>query len=91
MNEVLLSLYELQRIDSHIDELVASRGELPARVSELRTILEDREAILKEIESRIETNDAEVRKITGDTGELREKLELVDPEPLFLELERRRA
>lgn len=75
MNEVLLSLYELQRIDSHIDELVSSRGELPGRVSELRGILEDREAILKALESRIETNETEMRKITGDTTEMREKLD----------------
>lgn len=75
MNEVLLSLYELQRIDSHIDELVSSRGELPGRVAELRGILEDREAILKELESRIQTNETEMRKITGDTTEMREKLD----------------
>ena len=75
MNEVLLSLYELQKIDSHIDELVSSRGELPQRVAELRAILADREAVLKAIESRVEKNDAEVRKISGDTSELREKLD----------------
>ena len=75
MNEVLLSLYQLQKIDSHIDELVASRGELPERVAELRAILEDREAILSEIESRIEANESEMRSMTGGSSELRERLD----------------
>ena len=75
MNEVLLSLYQLQKIDSHIDELVASRGELPERVAELRGALGERESILGGIDSRIDTNEAEVRKITGDSTELREKHE----------------
>lgn len=75
MNEVLLSLYQLQHIDSHIDELVASRGQLPERVDELRTILADREAILAEIESRIQANELEMRTITGSTTDLREKLD----------------
>ncbi len=75
MNEVLLSLYQLQKIDTHIDELVASRGELPERVAELRFALEERESILGEIDNRITANEAEVRKLTGDTTELREKHE----------------
>lgn len=75
MNEVLLSLYQLQRIDSHIDELVASRGELPERVAELRFALEEREAILAEIDSRIEANETEMRTITGGSTDLREKLD----------------
>jgi predicted nucleic acid-binding Zn-ribbon protein len=75
VNEVLLSLYQLQKIDSHIDELVANRGELPERVEELRATLEDREAILKEIESRIEANELEMRSITGGTTDLRERLD----------------
>jgi len=75
VNEVLLSLYQLQKIDSHIDELVASRGELPERVAELRAILEDREAILSEIESRIEANESEMRSMTGGSSELRERLD----------------
>ncbi len=75
MNEVLLSLYQLQRIDSQIDELVSSRGQLPERVYELRKILADRESILTEVESRIQTNETEMRKINGETSEFREKLD----------------
>jgi len=75
VNEVLLSLYQLQKIDSHIDELVANRGELPERVAELRATLDDREAILQEIESRIAANEVEMRGITGGTSELRERLD----------------
>jgi len=75
VNEVLLSLYQLQKIDSHIDELVASRGELPERVAELRTILADREAILADLDSRIAMNEEEMRGITGVSTDLREKLD----------------
>jgi predicted nucleic acid-binding Zn-ribbon protein len=75
VNEVLLNLYQLQKIDSQIDELVASRGELPERVAELRFILEERENILREINSRIAKNEAEMKKINGDSTEIREKLD----------------
>jgi predicted nucleic acid-binding Zn-ribbon protein len=75
VNEVLLNLYQLQKIDSHIDDLVASRGELPERVAELRMALDEREDILRQIESRIEQNETEVRKITGETSDVKEKLD----------------
>jgi predicted nucleic acid-binding Zn-ribbon protein len=75
VNSVLLNLYELQKIDSHIDDLVASRGELPERVAELRAALQEREDILREIEDRITQNDAEMRKITGDSSEIKGKLD----------------
>ncbi|MEI8134989.1 MAG: C4-type zinc ribbon domain-containing protein [bacterium] len=75
MNEVLLNLYLLQKIDAQIDELVANRGELPERVAELRFILEERENILRDIESRIAFNEAEMKKITGESSEIRERLD----------------
>jgi predicted nucleic acid-binding Zn-ribbon protein len=75
VNEVLLNLYHLQKIDSQIDELVASRGELPERVAELRYVLNERENILREIEHRIEHNEAEMRKIGGTSTETRERLD----------------
>ena len=75
MNSVLLNLYELQKIDLHIDELVSSRGELPERVAELRFILQEREDILREIEARIAENETELRKVSGDADEAKAKLE----------------
>ena len=75
MNEVLLNLYHLQKIDSQIDDLVASRGELPERVAELRYALEEREHILQDIESRIEKNETEMRRINTESTEIKEKLD----------------
>lgn len=75
MNVVLVNLYELQKIDSQIDDLVASRGELPERVAELRMALDEREDILRQIENRIAHNESEMRKLTDDTSGFREKLD----------------
>jgi hypothetical protein len=75
VNEVLLNLYQLQKIDSEIDDLVSSRGELPQRVAELRYALDERENILHEIESRIHENETEMQRIGGDTTEIRERLD----------------
>ena len=75
MNEVLLNLYQLQKIDSEIDDLVSSRGELPHRVAELRYALDEREHILQEIERRIDENEHEMRRIGGDTDANRERLD----------------
>jgi len=75
VNEVLLNLYQLQKIDSQIDELVANRGELPERVGELRMVIEDRENILHEIEHRIAGNETEMRRITDESNEIKEKLD----------------
>lgn len=75
MNEVLLGLYQLQRIDTEHDELVANRGELPVRVEELRQALVERENILADIEHFIHERQAQLRSIETDLGEFQEKLE----------------
>ncbi|MBS1902526.1 MAG: hypothetical protein JSS75_02350 [Bacteroidetes bacterium] len=75
MSENLVGLYQLQKIDSELDDLIASRGELPLRVDELREALLERENILSDIERFIHEREAQLRAIESDTSEYREKLE----------------
>ncbi len=75
MNEVLIGLYQLQRIDSEHDELVSSRGELPIRVEELRQALVERENILADIEHFIHDRQAQLRTIESDLSDFQEKLD----------------
>lgn len=75
MSENLIGLYSLQHIDTELDELIASRGELPVRVEEMREALMERENILADIERFIHEREAQLRAIESDTSEFREKLE----------------
>ncbi len=75
MNETLLGLYQLQHIDTQLDELVSSRGELPVRVEEMRAALVERENILAEIERFVHEHQAKVRTLDNDVTDHREKLE----------------
>jgi predicted nucleic acid-binding Zn-ribbon protein len=75
VNEGLLRLYELQKIDTHLAELVSSRGELPYRVAEMRDELAAREADLHDMHARISELEAEERTLTSDTSDFEVKLE----------------
>ena len=75
MNDTLLGLYELQHVDTELDELVASRGELPLRVDEMREALVERENILSDIERFIHERESQLRSIESDVQDAREKLE----------------
>ncbi len=75
VSENLVGLYLLQHIDTELDELIASRGELPVRVEEMREALLERENILSDIERFIHEREAQLRAIETDTSEYREKLE----------------
>jgi predicted nucleic acid-binding Zn-ribbon protein len=75
VSETLVGLYQLQKIDSELDDLIASRGELPLRVDELREALVERENILSDIERFIHEREAQLRAIESDAADYREKLE----------------
>ena len=63
MQEKILALYELQKIDSRIDEINKVKGELPLEVQDL----EDEVAGMK---TRIEHINAEIEEINKVKGEL---------------------
>lgn len=75
MNQALLRLYELQKIDTHLDELVSSRGELPYRVAEMRDELAEREAEINTMHERIADIEAEERRLTSEISDFEVKLE----------------
>lgn len=75
MNESLLRLYELQKIDSELDELIASRGGLPERVAEMRADMAAREEELATIRQRAERAEIDVRDFEREMAIVKEKFE----------------
>jgi predicted nucleic acid-binding Zn-ribbon protein len=75
VNQALLRLYELQKIDSELAELVSNRGELPYRVAEMRDELAAREADLNDMHARIAELETEERKLTSEIADFEVKLE----------------
>lgn len=75
MTETLIRLYELQVLDSRLDELIANRGELPFRVAEMRDELRDREAYLADKQDRMAFLQSEDRRLVHETDDLRARLE----------------
>ncbi|MDP4200991.1 MAG: C4-type zinc ribbon domain-containing protein [Bacteroidota bacterium] len=75
MNQSLLHLYELQRVDSKLDELVESRGELPERVQEMRRTLDEQVDQLAQVRMDIADLDVRSKQLSDETVDLREKVE----------------
>lgn len=75
MNQSLLHLYELQKVDSKLDELVESRGELPERVHEMRHGLEEQQDQLGQVRLDIADLDVRTKQLSDETVDLREKVE----------------
>ena len=75
MNESLLHLYELQKLDSQLDELLENRGELPQRVEELRQVVEDERARITDADARIAEIEKRSAEVHQDNMELRDKVE----------------
>ena len=75
MNESLLHLYELQRIDSQLDDLIESRGELPDRVDDMRRTVAEQRYNLEQIRKDIAEVETRSREITAETTDLREKVD----------------
>lgn len=75
MNESLLRLYELQKIDTELDELIASRGGLPERVAEMRADMAAREEELATIIERTRAAEVDVRDFEREIAIVKEKFE----------------
>ena len=75
MNESLLHLYELQKVDTQLDDLIESRGELPERVEEMRRNVDEQDEQLAQIRRDIKDIEERSRDLSGETVDLREKVE----------------
>lgn len=75
VNESLLHLYELQKVDSQIDDLIESRGELPERVDEMRRTVEEQRRTLEQTGADIADLERRSREMTDESVDLREKVE----------------
>lgn len=75
MNQSLVHLYELQKIDSQLDELIESRGELPERVREIGETVEAQSQEVESIKHRVEELTHRSQAMNEESVELREKIE----------------
>jgi len=70
-----LHLYELQKVDTQLDDLIESRGELPERVEEMRRNVDEQDEQLAQIRRDIKDIEERSRDLSGETVDLREKVE----------------
>ena len=75
MNESLLHLYELQKVDSQLDDLIESRGELPERVEEMRRNVNDQRDQAEQVRKDIREIEERSKQLSSETVDLREKVE----------------
>lgn len=75
MNQNLVHLYELQKIDTQLDELIESRGELPERVREMKETLEAQQQELDSVGRRMTDIKARSQAMNEESVDLREKIE----------------
>ncbi len=75
MNESLLHLYELQKIDTKLDELIENRGELPERVDETRNEVGSHREELERLRATITELETRGRSLSAESLELRDKVE----------------
>ncbi len=75
MNESLLHLYELQKIDSHLDELIENRGELPQHVDDLRQMVTEQRTRLQDADTHVAEIEKRTAEVHQESIELREKVE----------------
>lgn len=75
MNESLLHLYELQKVDRQLDDLVESRGELPDRVNEMRRQAEEQRTQVDQVRHDISEIETRSRDLSAESADLREKVD----------------
>ena len=75
MNQNLVHLYELQKVDIQLDELIESRGELPERVREMRETMEAQAAELESVRERAKDLETRSGSMSSESTELRDKIE----------------
>jgi len=75
VNDSLLHLYELQKVDSQLDDLIESRGELPDRVNEMRRQVDAQREQLNQVRRDIKEVEDNNKQLSSETVELREKVD----------------
>ncbi len=75
MNDSLLHLYELQKVDRQLDDLVESRGELPDRVNEMRSQVAEQRTQLEQARNDIREIESTSRSQAAEIADLREKVD----------------
>ncbi|HEX5315280.1 MAG TPA: C4-type zinc ribbon domain-containing protein [Candidatus Kapabacteria bacterium] len=75
MNDSLLHLYELQKVDRQLDDLVESRGELPDRVNEMRAQTEEQRTQVEQVRRDLKEIESRSRELTAENTDLREKVD----------------
>jgi predicted nucleic acid-binding Zn-ribbon protein len=75
VNQSLVHLYELQKVDKQLDDLIESRGELPERVQDMRRGVESQEDQLGQVRLDIADLDKRSREMATESTDLREKVE----------------
>jgi predicted nucleic acid-binding Zn-ribbon protein len=75
VNEALIHLYELQKIDKQLDELRENRGELPERVEEMRQSVVTQRDLLGQAQAHVEQLETRSRLIQSDSLEYHDKVE----------------
>ena len=75
MNQSLIHLYELQKVDRNLDELIESRGELPDRVNEMRQQAEEQRKQLEQVRKDRHEIETRSRELSAECVDLREKVD----------------
>ncbi len=75
MNQSLIHLYELQKVDRHLDELIESRGELPERVNEIRRQVADQRQQLEQVRRDRHEIESRSKELSSECVDLREKVD----------------
>jgi uncharacterized protein len=75
VNDSLLHLYELQKVDRQLDDLVESRGELPDRVNEMRAQTEEQRTQVEQVRRDLKEIESRSRELTAENTDLREKVD----------------
>jgi predicted nucleic acid-binding Zn-ribbon protein len=75
VNESLIHLYELQKVDRHLDELIESRGELPDRVNDMRHQAEEQRKQLDQVRKDRHEIETRSRELSAECVDLREKVD----------------
>lgn|GEM_PF-95926 len=75
MNDSLLHLYELQKVDRQLDDLIESRGELPDRVNAMRQQVDSQREQIEQMRRDIRELESRSRELSAENTDLREKVD----------------
>lgn len=78
MTELLLTLYELTKLDKELAEIDEERGDYPTIIENLSNLLQELNSKLSELEEKKNTYEKEVRELKYENLELEEKITKYD-------------